>query len=210
MLDIRSERELVAALGPSLLGARPLQREAVRTLAQQLVEHWSGRGRALVPIIGLHAGEGRTSLSVALARTLAALGIRTLLVDADLHRPSVHERLGLANEKGLADLLEGRGVRLATPQPNLAVLPAGRRRESALELLSRPQLRYFLQAAARPFGAVVIDTPAAARGPDFEMFAALAGGAVVVVRRGEDGGVLARLRKRFARCRAQPIAALLA
>jgi Mrp family chromosome partitioning ATPase len=204
MQVVRSERDLTAALGPSHFGARPLQREAVRVLAAQLLDHW----RELIPVISPHAGEGRTTLAVALARRLAALGARTLLVDADLRRPSIHERVGIANERGLADLLEGRGVRLAQVQANLAVLPAGRSREYALELLSRPRLRDFLRAASGPFRAVVIDTPAAARGPDFEIFAAHAGGALVVVRPGEDSRVLVRLAKRLAFCKARPITAL--
>ena len=204
MLAVRSERDLTAALGPSHLGARPLQREAVRALAAQLLEHW----RELIPVVSPRAGEGRTTLAVALARKLAGLGARTLLVDADLRRPSIHERFGLANERGLADLLEGRGVRLAQALANLAVLPAGRSREYPLELLSRPRLREFLRAASGPFRAVVIDTPAAARGPDFEIFAAHARGALVVVRPGEDARVLARLARRLAFCRAKPITAL--
>jgi len=204
MQVVRCERDLTAALGPSHFGARPLQREAVRTLAHQLLEHWS----PLVPVVSPHRGEGRTTLAVALARKLAALGARTLLVDASLRRPEIHERFGIANERGLADLLEGRDVRLAPVQPNLALLPAGRSREYSLELLSRPRLRDFLRAAAGPFRAVVIDTPAAALGPDFEIFAAHAHGALVVVRPGEDARVLLRLAKRLAFCKAKPITAL--
>jgi protein-tyrosine kinase len=207
-LPVRCERELVATLGPSVLGARPVRPEAMRALAQQIVEHWSGRGRALVPVIGLRAGEGRSSLALDLARRLAGLGARTLLVDADLRRPSLHSRLGVANERGLADLLDGRNVRLVPVCENLALLPAGTSREYALELLSRPALLTFMHAAAKPFQAVVIDTPAAARGPDFEMFAALARGAVVLVRPGERARDLYLFGKRLARCAAPPIAAL--
>jgi Mrp family chromosome partitioning ATPase len=79
-------------------------------------------------------------------------------------------------------------------------------REDPLELLSRERLRYFLAAAARPFQVVLIDTPAAERGPDLEMFAALAKGALLVVRPGEDGTSLAGLRGRLARCAALPVA----
>ena len=69
MLAVRSERALTAALGPSHLGARPLQREAVRALAAQLLEHW----RELIPVVSPRAGEGRTTLAVALARKLAGI-----------------------------------------------------------------------------------------------------------------------------------------
>ena len=52
---------------------------------------------------------------------------------------------------------------------------------------------------------VLIDTPAAERGPDLEMFAALAKGALLVVRPGEDSARLAWLRQRLTRCAAVPV-----
>src|SRR5438552_2316282 len=75
-------------------------------------------------------------------------------------------------------------------------------------LLARDRLRRSLGAAARPFRVVLADTPAAARGPDLEMFAALAGGALLVVRKGEDASRLASLRRRLTRCAARPVAAV--
>ena len=202
---VRSERELLAVIGEPLLAARPRRPEALRALGLQLLEHWFNGSRTLLPVVSVGAGDGRTSLAVELADTFAAMGERTLLVDADFRSPSLHQRYSLKNRGGLADLLEGRDVRLAACRENLAVLVAGAVREDPLELLSRERLRYFLSAAARPFRVVLIDTPAAARGPDLEMFAALAGGALLVVRKGEDAARLARLRRRLARCRARPV-----
>ena len=124
----------------------------------------------------------------------------------DFRSPSLHQKFSLKNTGGLADLLDGRVVRLAACRENLAVLVAGAVREDPLELLSRQRLRHFLGAAARPFRVVLIDTPAAERGPDLEMFAALAGGALLVVRPGENAARLARLRKRLTLCRARPVA----
>ena len=203
---VRSERELLSAIGDPLLAARPASPAALRALCHQLLEHWFVRGRTLLPVISTEAGCGRTALVVALARRFAALGERTLVVDADFRAPGVHAAFRLPNRKGLADLLDGRDVRLAACEQNLAVLVAGSVREDPLELLSRPRLAHFLAAAARPFRVVLIDTPAAERGPDLEMFAALASGALLVVRRGEDRARLAHLRKRFARCGARPVA----
>jgi protein-tyrosine kinase len=203
---VRSERELLAAIGEPLLAARPRRPEALRALSLQLLDHWFNGSRALLPIVSVGARDGRTSLAVDLAEAFAAMGERTLLIDADLRSPSLHERFRLKNEGGLADLLDGRGVRLAACRENLAVLVAGTAREDPLELLSRERLRHFLGATARPFRVVLIDTPAAARGPDLEIFAALAGGALLVVRRGEDAARLARLRRRLTRCRARPVA----
>lgn len=204
--QVRSERELLRAIGAPLLAARPASPAALRALADQLLEHWFVRGRTLLPVISTEAGCGRTALVAALARRFAALGERTLVVDADFRAPGVHAAFRLRNRRGLADLLDGRDVQMAACEQNLAVLVAGSVREDPLELLSRERLRHFLAAAARPFRVVLIDTPAAERGPDLEMFAALARGALLVVRRGEDRAPLARLRKRLTRCAATPVA----
>ena len=207
---VRSERELLDVIGPPLLAARPLRPEALRALSRQLLEHWFNGSRTLLPVISVGARDGRSSLAAELAETFAAMGERTLLIDADFRSPSLHQKFSLKNTGGLADLLDGRDVRLAAIHgkcgSNLAVLVAGAVREDPLELLSRQRLRHFLGAAARPFRVVLIDTPAAERGPDLEMFAALAGGALLVVRPGEDAARLARLRRRLTRCAALPVA----
>lgn len=205
---IRSERELNAVFGEPLLAARPLVPEALRALAHQLLAYWFNDRRSLLPVISARAQDGRSSLAAELARTFAAMGQRTLLIDADLRSPSLHSRFAIGNKGGLADFLDGRGVRLAACGDNLAVLTAGQVREDPLELLSRERLRRFLAAAARPFRVVIADTPAAARGPDHEMFSALAGGALVVIRKGEDARRVAGLRRRLARCAARPVAAV--
>jgi len=203
---VRIERDLVLLLGNPLLAARPLQPEALRALARQLLEHWFTPGRKLLPVVSAGKGDGRTSVALELARLFAQMGQRTLLIDANLRAPSLHRAFQLPNRAGLADLLDDRPVQLATREENLAVLVAGRVREDPLELLSRPRLVNFLQAAARPFDVVLIDTPAAESGPDLEIFAALARGALLVVRPGEDAARLAKLRRRLTHCKARPVA----
>src|SRR4051812_37096033 len=89
---VRSERELIAAFGAPLLAARPFRREALRVLAQQLLEHWFNGRQTLLPVISAAAHDGRTSLAMQLAQTFAAMGERTLLIDADLRSPSLHRR----------------------------------------------------------------------------------------------------------------------
>jgi len=205
---VRAERDLVPLLGNPLLAARPAQPEALRALARQLGEHWFGEGRKLLPLVSASAADGRSAVAIDLARHLAQMGFRTLLVDGDFRSPCVHRSFGLPNERGLADLLADRPVQLAAAQENLAVLVAGRVRGDPLELLGRARLQNFLRAAARPFDVVLIDTPCAERGPDHEIFAALAGGALLVVRPGEDAARISNLRRRLTFCNARPVATI--
>jgi Mrp family chromosome partitioning ATPase len=203
---VRIERDLVPVLGDPLLAARPLQHEALRALARQLLDHWFTAERKLLPVVSAGKGDGRTRVALELAQLFARMGARTLLIDANFRTPSVHRAFRLANTAGLADLLDDRPVQLAARQEDLAVLVAGNVRHDPLELLSRPRLVNFLRAAARPFDIVLIDTPAAESGPDLEIFAALARGALLVVRPGEEARRLAELRRRLTHCKARPVA----
>jgi protein-tyrosine kinase len=202
----RSEAELATALGPALLAARPL---AVQSLTHQLLAHWFKPGRAVLAVVSPQKGDGRTRLAAELARAFARLGEPTLVIDADLRSPQLHRAFGLSNRAGLADFLEGRSVRLEHCADNLAVLVAGRAGGDPLELLSRERLREFLAAAAQRYRVVLVDTPAAARGPDLQLFAAFAGGALVVTRRPTETKALERLRDFLAGARARVVGTVL-
>jgi Mrp family chromosome partitioning ATPase len=103
--------------------------------------------------------------------------------------------LGLRNRAGLADFLEGGRTRLHHSEKNLSVMVAGQTRGDPLELLSRPRMQELLAAAAKRYRVVLIDTPAAARGPDLQLSAAFAGGALVVATFSTRKSALARLRE---------------
>lgn len=206
---MKREQDFVDALGPPLLAVRPLRSQTGMAQAEQLRVHWFNR-RRILPVVSAERGDGRTRLALDLARRLMGLGVRTLLVDGDLRRPRLHRAFGLKNERGLADFLSGQDVRLASFGANLAVLVAGRPPAEPLEPLASPRLAPFLKVAATRFGAIVIDTPAARRGPDLQIFAAIAGGALVLARQGgSDAGALEGLRRWLRHCAAQVVGVLL-
>ena len=101
---VRSEKELIAALGSHLVAARPL---ALETLAEQLAAHWFRRGRPVLAVVG--AGE------------------RTLVIDADFRSPALHRAFGVENRAGLAAFLEGQA--LVVTRFRAAVQPLERLRE---------------------------------------------------------------------------------
>ena len=202
---VRSERELIAVLGESLVAPRPL---AARHLCQLLSQCWFRRGKTILPVVSADGDGGGIALQ--LAQAFAARGEATLLIDANLRSPSVHRALGLRNSAGLADFLAGRKPRLAQCAQNLSVLVAGRSSEDPLELLSRKRLQDLLALAERRYSVIIVDTPAAASGPDLQMFAALAGGALVVSRHRAEASALQRLRKFLEISRARIVGTVLA
>ncbi len=206
---VRHERDLVATLGEPLLAARPFSAGAVRALVQQLSEYWFVDERRLLPVVGLRSAEGAATLACELSEGLAAGGRRTLLLDADLRSPRLHTRFGVPRGKGLADFLDVRAVQQVAVRDSLVLLTAGTVRGDPLELLSRARLRRLLARVASSFDAVLIATPSAARAPDFEIFAALAGGALVFAGDSTEAKELVSLRRRLARCAARVVATVL-
>jgi capsular exopolysaccharide synthesis family protein len=188
----RSESELVAELGEPLLAARPLEPQQ---LARLLLEHWFDSGRGALAVVSAENGNGHTHVAAELARALARDGVPTLIIDADLRSPRLHRAFGLRNRAGLADFLEGGRTRLQHCEKNLSVLVAGRADGDPLELLSRRRMQELLAAAEKRYRVVLIDTPAAARGPDLQLSAAFAGGALVVTTFLTKKSALARLRE---------------
>ena len=206
---VRNEGDLAETLGEPLLAARPAREAALRELCRQLLEHWFIDGRALLPVVSAETGEGRTHLVASLAEIFAQMGVRTLLVDANLRSPGQHREFRIQNRRGLADLLADREVQPAVCGESLAVLVAGHAAGDPLELLGRPRLREFLAAAGKRFRVVLVDTPAAAEGPDLQIFAALAGGALVVHKKEADRAGLLGLRKHLQAARSRTVSVVL-
>src|SRR5918999_8730 len=151
----------------------------------------------------------RARLPPRTSRACASRGERTLLIDANLRAPALHRAFGVRNREGLADFLDGRKTRLAHGAENLEVLVAGRSREDPLELLSRGRMRELLAAAAKRYRVVLVHTPAAALGPDLQLSAAFAGGALVVTRFSTQIPALERLRELLGFCRARVVGTVL-
>jgi receptor protein-tyrosine kinase len=135
------------------------------------------------------AGEGKTVATLNLALALCELPrMRVLVLEADLHRPSVERYLSLPRRQGLCELLKGQlsydqAVR-ATSVRGLSILSAGQAPEKSSELLGSERLRTVLHQLKQRFDYVLIDTPPAIAISDASMLGALSDGIVLVVRLG--------------------------
>jgi polysaccharide biosynthesis transport protein len=108
-------------------------------------------------------GEGKTTVSIQLALANARHDLRTLLIDADLRRPSTHRTLGVSLAPGLADAMDRPAdwksfVRQSGLNPNLHVLTAGAARERSVDRLGRA-LPELLSLAEREFDLIIVDSP---------------------------------------------------
>lgn len=163
--------------------------EALRGLRTQLLLRWFGdaAARRRLAVVSPASGEGRSWVAANLAVVFSQLGERTLLIDADLRKPTQHHLFGLDNAAGLSTVLAGRSgneaIRRIDGLLSLSVLPAGPQAPNPQELLSRSPFAALLERLGTQFDVVILDTPAAASGADAEMIAARAGAAVMLARK---------------------------
>ncbi len=106
-------------------------------------------------------GEGKTTLAIQLARRLARTGERTLLVDYDLRRPSIHRVFGIPRGPGVSECLQrefkvGQVVR-PTETENLSVVTAGNPLGDLLGPLANGVTTDFFEQARAEFTFVVVD-----------------------------------------------------
>lgn len=158
----RAVRRRLAGATPS--AKDPSQRrltEAADAARTQLLHEMEGHGLRSVLITSAAGAEGKTSLAVLLAVSLARAWRRTLLIDASLRGPALHRVFGLPPEPGLAEVLRGEAemdhVVRSTPVSRLWALPAGRLDDHALQALAQDDVGPMLDELKRQYDFVVID-----------------------------------------------------
>ena len=129
----------------------------------------------LVMITSSLPGEGKTFTSINLAMSLAAeRGLRVLLVDADVIRPSVGNMFVSPPSEGLTDLLSGKLKQVSdvlhhcVDIPNLSVIFAGNPKKNSAELISSGQMANLCRelSARYPDRVIVLDTPPVLASPE--------------------------------------------
>jgi chain length determinant protein tyrosine kinase EpsG len=169
-----------------------VQAESFRAIRSQIMMRLfnEGQDRRAIAVVSPDAGDGKTFFSANLAITLAQLGGRTLLVDADMRGPRQHQVFGISNDAGLSGILSGRAESKVIQQvpgvPSLFVLPVGITPPNPLELVERPAFGLLIRELLAKFDHVVVDTPAAQYGSDSAVIAARCGAALVVARQGKS------------------------
>jgi capsular exopolysaccharide synthesis family protein len=158
--------------------------EAYRTLRSSVLLGWEDSMRRLL-VTSPQPRDGKTTISLHLAWSLAQLGRRVLLVDADLRKPNCARQLGLDSPYGLSEYLEGRARRedviVVTAVESLWCVPAGRPRDDAGDLLYSPRLGELLFQAGADYDHVIIDSPPSLALSDARTIARLAEGVLLVV-----------------------------
>ncbi len=189
-----------------LLDPRSALAEAYRSLCTALqFATANGLPKSLL-VTSAAPGEGKSVTSMAVARHFANMGLRVLLVDADLRNPSMHRKLGLGHDIGLSSYLTGE---LSPPQAfqatdiaNLTFMASGPLPTNAADLLAGPRLLSLLSVGMETFDLIVLDSPPIMGLADAPLLSNATAATLLVVgagktRTGQVRGALKRLQ--FAR-----------
>ena len=159
-------------------------------------------------------GEGKSITALAIARHFAALGLKVLLIDADLRNPSMHKKLDLDNGTGLSNYLTGActppEAMQTTTIPNLAFMATGPLPPNAADLLGSPRLLSLLTIGLEVFDLIVLDGPPVMGLADAQLLSSSAASTIFVVGGGQvRSGAVRGALKRLELARAPIIGAVL-
>src|SRR5271170_4086195 len=163
--------------------------ESYRALRTSLLLSNLGAPPKVIMVTSALPQEGKTTTSINCAVVLAQKGIRVLLIDADLRRPSIQKTLGMGPHSGLSNVLTGsatleQAITRSTILPNLNILPAGTPPPNPAELLASTNMRDMLEELRAQYDHIVVDTPPTLSVTDAVVLSPRADAIVLVIRSG--------------------------
>ncbi|MFT6916918.1 MAG: protein-tyrosine kinase [Motiliproteus sp.] len=169
-------------------------KEEYRYIKRPLLNNAFGPGAStldqpnLVMVSSSLPGEGKTFTAINLAISMAMEEDRqVLLIDADLIKPSICDRLGIAEHPGLMDYLTGKAevskIILNTNIPNLKLITAGRRHHHSNEMIASEKMKRFMEQLSVRYSdrIVIFDTSPLLGASETNVLAQMTGQAVIVV-----------------------------
>ncbi len=196
--------ELILASDGSNEQARHGYEDAIRSLRNSILLADFERNLHSLLVTSASPAEGKSTVASNLALAHARQGRKTLLIDADLRRPSLHKRFQIPAAGGLATvLLDGADWRnlvvSVEDAPDLSILPAGAPSRRATDLIGKG-LVHLLDEAVQAYDLVIVDAPPTLGFAEPLEIATIVDGVIVVARAGETdrkavSSVLASLQR---------------
>ena len=162
--------------------------EAIRTLRHSILLPDFDRNVRSVLLTSAAPGEGKSTAIIHLGIAHAEQGKRTLIIDADLRRPSIHRKLNLEGSQGLSNALLGEldwkdAVVTTGSWPDLRVLPAGTASRRASDLIGA-KIIDILDEAVKEYDLIFVDAPPLLGFAETMQVATAVDGVVVMARAG--------------------------
>ncbi len=179
--DADGKMGLISAIRPDTAAA-----EAYRILAAKLrfmkKDHEDGR---ILLLTSAQSNKGKSVSASNVACSLAKMGMKVLIVDADLRKPSIHNKIGIENEVGLTDFLSGEIDLVGITKPvkqvaGLYAITAGKYTSDPVSLLSHERMSYLTTRASQIFDYVIVDAPPVIGFADTLILSSLATSTIIV------------------------------
>ena len=162
--------------------------EAFRELRTSVILSVSGRFANSILVTSAQPGEGKTTVAVNLAFSLAQLGQPVLLVDADMRRPRIQKYFPERGSR-LSSYLAGQGawqqMVFPTSISRLYVLHCGPVPENPSELLSSDRMRALIKESMATYRFVILDSPPLLNRADSRILGSMVGATILVVKGGD-------------------------
>lgn len=156
----------ISAVSSPLVIIQPFSKaaEAIRALRTNLQATSASGAIRSVLITSPTPNDGKSFVALNLAAALAQSGLRVVLIDADLRRPTLHERLELGNSGGLSMILRQQRIDLdghlkPTSIAGLAVITAGSSPTNPSELVGSSTMVQLIRHLEEEWDVVLIDAP---------------------------------------------------
>ena len=172
MLDVQSGRDSSSVVAEAFKSLRTAVNAALKVV-----------GGRTVLLTSPESGDGKSLVSLGLAQSFAGLGVKVLLVDADMRRGRLREAFSLELGAGLSDIISGRDdVVPVQVAENLHLVQSGSKTTRPSELLVSPRLAVFMGWASLNYDLVIVDAPPLLAVTDASLLASHASLRYVVLR----------------------------
>ena len=144
-------------------GVESKHAEAYRVLRTNLLFSRKDEKLNTIVVVSAGAGEGKSTTTVNLATVFAQAGARTLIVDSDLRRPTLHKIFKVSNNLGLTNYLLKQNtlpeVIQTSPVPGLDFMASGKLPNSSMGILGSSQMREMISELKQRYDFIFFDSP---------------------------------------------------
>ena len=166
-------------------------KEAYKRLRSNILFSFTDRaGSRIIGVSSPQMGDGKSTTAINLAYSMAELGKKVLLIDADMRRPSVHSKLNFEQTPGLSNVLTGLNlekeiIHVYAPEESehrVDVLTAGDIVPNPSELLLSESMQSLMEKARSAYDFIFLDLPPVTAATDAQLVASLSDGMILIIR----------------------------
>lgn len=183
MKDNKNVKSTITRVGSELSYA---SREAYNLLRTNISFAFPDtEGGKVIGVCSSRPQEGKSTIAINLAYSLAEAGNSVLLIDGDMRRPSVYETVGVDIEPGLSEILSGKGdaeIHKSVLHDNLSVLTSGHIPPNPSELIGSNKMSMLLEEFKTKYDYIIVDLPPVLAVSDPVAISKYLGGMILVVR----------------------------